>query len=139
MNKSIIVRDVMRTRVITLHPKDNLHRAKEIFAEFNIHHIPICVMNEIRGIISLGDILYLQGVVSDSFDQFLKDKKNKLTLVEDVMTKNPYRTTSGTLLSEAIDIMLDKRVNALPVVDNDELVGIITTRDIMKTFKENLI
>ena len=138
MKEDMKVLDVMSIRLITLHPKDNLQRAKELFAEYNIHHIPICVMNEIRGIISLGDILYLEGMILNSFDQFLQDKNSQTTLVEDVMTKNPYRITPDALLSAAIDTMLEKRVNALPVVVNNQLVGLITTHDILKAFKEIL-
>lgn len=138
MNKQTTVKEVMSTKLITLHPKDKLQRAKDIFREYNIHHIPICVMNDIRGILSLGDILYLEGMVLNSFDQFLKDKKSQRTPVEDVMTSNPYCTTSATTLQSAIQIMLDKRVNALPVVDDDELVGLITTHDILEKFNETL-
>ena len=138
MKNVLKVKDVMSTKLITLHPKDNLKRAKEVFAEYNIHHIPICVMHEVRGILSLGDILYLEGMVLDSFDQFLKDKKSQSTAVEDVMTRNPYQSTSESKLSAAIETLLDKRINALPVVDNNEIVGLITTYDILEAFKEIL-
>jgi len=138
MKNDIKVSDVMSTRLITLHPKDNLQRAKDVFAEYKIHHIPICVMNEVRGIISLGDILYLEGMILDSFDQFLRDKKSQNTPVEDVMTSNPYRTTPTATLSSAIGVMLDNRVNALPVVDNDTLVGLVTSHDILEAFKKML-
>ena len=138
MKNVIKVKDVMSTKLITLHPKDNLQRAKEVFAEYNIHHIPICVMHEVRGIVSLGDILYLEGMVLDSFDQFLKDKKSKSTAVEDVMTRNPHNINSDATLASAINILLDKGVNALPVIDNNEIVGLITTRDIINKFKEVL-
>lgn len=135
MSSQLYIKDVMSTKLLTLHPKDNLKSAKEIFSKYKIHHIPICVMNEIRGILSLGDILFLEGMVLDSFDQFLKDKKSETTLVEDIMTHNPYCIDSRSSLTQAIDIMLKERVNALPVVDNSNLVGLITTYDLMQAFK----
>lgn len=138
MKLDIKIKDVMSTRLITLHPKDSLQRAKEVFAEYNIHHIPICVMNEVRGIISLGDILYLEGMILNSFDQFIKDKKSQNTPIEDVMTKNPYYTTSEAQLATAINKMIKNRINALPVVDNNEIVGLITTHDILEAFNEFL-
>lgn len=138
MKQEIKVKEVMSTRLITLHPKDSLQRAKEVFAEYSIHHIPICVMNEVRGIISLGDILYLEGMILNSFDQFIKDKKSLNTPIEDIMTKNPYFTTSDAQLSTAIDKMIKNRINALPVVDNNEIVGLITTHDILEAFNEFL-
>lgn len=138
MKQDIKVKDVMSTRLITLHPKDSILRAKEVFAEYSIHHIPICVMNEVRGIISLGDILFLEGMVLNSFDQFVKDKKNQNTPIEDVMTRNPYHTASDALLSTAINKMVKNRINALPVVDNNEIVGLITTHDVLEAFNEIL-
>ncbi len=138
MAKNLTVQDIMSSRLITLHPKDNIARAKQIFKEYNIHHIPICVMNKVRGIISLGDILYLEGMVLDNFDQFLQDKKSQTTTVEDVMTRNPYHTTLDAQLTSAISTMLDKRVNALPVISGEEIVGLITTHDILRAFNKEL-
>jgi len=125
------VRELMSDKLITLHPKDKLRKAKDYFHEYNIHHIPIQVMNDVRGILSLGDILYLEGVVTNSFDRFIQNKKLDTMNVEDVMTKRPYCIEADLLISEALEIMINKHVNALPVTDNDELVGIITTYDIM--------
>lgn len=139
MKNDLTVLDVMSTELITLHPKDNITRAKKIFREYQIHHIPICVMDDLRGIISLGDILFLEGLVLDNFDQFLQDKRSQLTPVENVMTSNPYHITSKDSLASAIQLMLDKRVNALPVVDAEKLVGLITTRDILTAFQSVLI
>ncbi len=138
MAKNLTVQDIMSSRLITLHPKDNIARAKQIFKEYNIHHIPICVMNKVRGIISLGDILYLEGMVLDNFDQFLQDKKSQTTTVEDVITRNPYHTTLDAQLTSAISTMLDKRVNALPVISGEEIVGLITTHDILRAFNKEL-
>ena len=138
MNKLITVKEVMSERLVTLHPKDNITRAKEVFNEYQIHHILVCVMNEVRGIISLGDILYLQGLTTNNFDKYLQEKREYSTPVEDVMTSNPYQIGPDDLLLDALEIMTSKRVNALPVVNASGLVGIITTHDILKSFQSLL-
>lgn len=128
----------MSDRLVTLHPKDNVTRAKEIFSEYQIHHILICVMNEVRGIISLGDILYLQGLTTNNFDKYLQEKKEYTTPVENIMTSNPYQIGPNDLLLDALEIMITKRVNALPVVGTAGLTGILTTHDILKSYQSLL-
>ncbi|MBT8234453.1 MAG: CBS domain-containing protein [Saprospiraceae bacterium] len=138
--KNATVRDIMSTKLKTLHPKDKLRRAKDIFNEYHIHHIPVQVMKELRGIISLGDILYLEGVVTNSFDEFIKNKKLDTLDVEEVMTKKPYCIEASMPLTLALDVMINKRINALPVVENNnELVGIVTAFDMMKCLKSELL
>ena len=130
--KDYLVRDIMSGKLITLHPKDKLRMAKDIFEKYRINHISVQVMKDIRGIISLGDILYLEGVVTNSFDAFIKNKKLDTLYIEEVMTKRPYTIEASMEVVEALDIMIDKQVNALPVVEDNELVGIVTTYDIME-------
>ena len=54
------------------------------------------------------------------------------------MTARPYCADVDDLLSEVLEVMTEKRVNALPVKENDELVGIITTFDILNYLKKSL-
>ena len=138
MNDNIKIESIISRNLKTLHPKDKLISAKEIFQEYDIHHIPVHVMGDVRGIVSLGDILFLEGFTNNTFDEFLKNKKLQLTTVDEIMTTRPYCADVEDLLSEVLDVMITKRVNALPVKENDELVGIITTFDILNHFKNAL-
>jgi len=138
MNTNITIDNIISRKLKTLHPKDKLERVKEIFDEYDVHHIPIHVMGDVRGIVSLGDILFLEGITTNNFDEFLKNKKFQLTTVDEIMTARPYCVNTGDLISEVLETMVEKRVNALPVKENDELVGIITTFDILNYFKKVL-
>ena len=138
MNANITVDNIISRKLKTLHPKDKLIRAKEIFDQFDIHHIPVHVMGDVRGIVSLGDILFLEGFTTNSFDEFLKNKKFELTTIDEIMTARPYCANTDDLISEVLEVMIEKRVNALPVKENDELVGIVTTFDILNYFKKVL-
>ena len=131
-NINISVKDIMSTNLKTLNPKDKLKQAKKLFDTYDIHHIPIQVMGDVRGIISLGDILFLEGVTINSFDKFLKNKKFEIMTIDEIMTHKPYCMDVDDLVSEVIELMTEKRINALPIRENDELVGIVTTHDIMK-------
>ena len=134
----IPIKNIMSTHLKTLHPKEKLSEAKEIFKQYDIHHIPVQVMGEIRGIISLGDLLFLEGIVTNSFDEFIQTKRMELSTVDEIMTPNPICVDAEILLSEALDILTKHRINALPVLEEGKLAGIITTYDILKYLKNYL-
>ena len=51
--------------------------------------------------------------------------------IEQVMVKNVVKTNSKTTIKEVVEILSKNEINALPVVDNTELVGIVTTTDLL--------
>ena len=131
MIKDIPVKEIMSSKLLTLHPKDKLTRAKEIFHEYDIHHIPVVVLNKIVGIISQGDILYLESVVSNSFDRFIQEKKFELNTIDEVMTVDPVCMGSESTIGEVLSTMLNRRINAIPITENDELIGLVTSQDLL--------
>ncbi len=133
------VRSLMSTNLISLHPKNKIARAKELFNLYDIHHIPVLVMNKVVGIISQGDILFLsQKPVMHSFDQFIKDQRIELGTVDEIMSTNVITVNVQDPLIDVIDVFINHRINALPVVEHDKIVGLITSYDILKFSNEML-
>lgn len=132
------VKDIMLTQMEVLHPKDKLQVAKEYFQTHELHHLPVAVMGDIKGILSLGDILFLEGFVTNSFDEFLRTKKYQMTTIDEFMTANPYCIDEDATIADALDILLEKRVNALPVKKDGKFAGMITSYLLLKEFREEL-
>ncbi|WP_258556315.1 CBS domain-containing protein, partial [Fischerella thermalis] len=82
----------------------------------------------------LGGIIYLEPL-----DHFVQQLKKSLgILVQDVMTPDPITIAPDAPISQAADLMLEKRVNRLPVVDETgALVGIITRDDLLRALKSD--
>ncbi len=135
---NIPVHEIMSTNLKIVHPKDKMQSAKEIFEEYDLHHILVAVMGEVRGIISLGDMLFLEGVAKDSFDEFLRKKKYELSTVDEIMTPRPYCIDQDSKISEVLDIMIEKRINSIPVINGSELVGIVTNHDLIKYLRTKI-
>lgn len=135
---NITVNEIMSSQLITLHPKEKLQRAKEVFNQYDIHHILIDVMGELKGIISQGDLLFLEGVVTTGFDRFLQQKRFDSATVDEIMTPSPITCKHDQSIAEVLDLMLEYRINALPVIKDDKLCGIVTTRDLMKHMRSAL-
>ena len=129
--------EIMTNKPLTLHPKDKIQRAIDLFDELDIHHIPIVVMNKVVGIISEGDILFAsESYITNSFQEFLRERKLSIDAVEEVMTSPVICVQHNQTLDEALEIMLSRRINALPVLEDNALVGLVTTYDILKSLKK---
>jgi len=121
----------MSTDLITLNLNDQLEDAKKIFKENTIRHIPIVKNKEIIGMLSYADILKV------SFPDLSNDEKSIETYVydmftiEQVMTKNLYLVSADSTVKDIVELLTTKEFHALPVVQDGELVGIVTTKDLM--------
>jgi CBS domain-containing protein len=137
MNLAAKISTIMSHEVITLHPKDNLKAAAEIFAKHNIHHIPIVEANHLVGMLSKSDFLLFQRGYQVNKDQkAVDDVRNELFEVGMIMTKALAKISSEDRINTALEIFVINKFHALPVVDNDKLTGIITTYDILKRLSE---
>ncbi len=83
----------------------------------------------------LDSIIYLESL--ERFKQQLK--KNLGMVVEEVMTSKPITICPDSPVSQAAELMLDKRINRLPVVERrGKLVGIVTRDDLLKALRVEL-
>lgn len=123
--------------LVTVNPEEPLSVVKELFETHSFHHLPVVHFREIVGIISKRDFEYFMGgeSVCDD-DRFLNDHRLQRATAKDIMTKRLGKVESSDRLNVAVEIFTINRFHALPVVDNGELVGIITPYDILKALGE---
>jgi CBS domain-containing protein len=67
----------------------------------------------------------------------LNNKVSRDTSVHEIMTANPIVVTPGSEVQDCMRLMTDHQVRHLPVVDNDDLVGIISIGDVVKWIIED--
>ncbi len=128
---------VMRTDLTTVAPKTTLVAAQEILEQKKINHLLIVdESNELLGIVSDRDLKKSWASSATTLS------KNELIYLLDqvtvagIMTKKTLTITSATTIERAALLMNQHRINALPVLEDDELVGIITSRDVMRVLLE---
>ena len=132
MRKRTPISEIMTKELVTLYLNDSLETAEKLFKKNKIRHIPVIQNKEIIGILSYSDILRI------SFADVSDDEKNVDTFVYDmftikqVMAKNVFVVSSNTTVKEVAELLAKKEFHALPVVDDNELVGIVTTTDLIK-------
>lgn len=126
--------------LVTVGPEDSLTKVKEIFDTHTFHHIPVVRFREIVGIVSKTDFEhFLGGGSAYDNDHFINEMRLKQATVEDIMTKRLGKVESTDRINVAVEIFTINRFHALPVVDNGELVGIITPFDILRALGEEKV
>lgn len=124
---------IMTTPVITLKKNDSLEKAESLFKKYHIRHIPIVTDDVVVGMLSYTDLLRLS--FADYTDSNIDDSDalvyNMFT-IKQVMKRNIVTISSSNSIKDVAEILATKEFHALPVVDNNKLVGIVTTTDLIK-------
>lgn len=132
MNLLSPISTIMTKNLVTISPSDPLTKVKEIFDEHNIHHIPVVRYKQIVGIISKTDFSYfLWGYTNNEMTDSLTNNRLKTWEAEDIMSTKLATLESTDAIRTALEVFKMNRFHALPVVDNNELVGILTPLDIV--------
>jgi acetoin utilization protein AcuB len=131
------ISQIMTTHLITVSEKDKLTVVKEIFDKHNIHHIPVVRFRSIVGIISKTDYLFfVRGFTQNEEDKFVNESRLKAYTADEIMTTGMAKVEPTDRIDVALEIFKINRFHAIPVVKDGELVGIITTHDIIRALAE---
>ena len=137
------VSDIMTTKVFTATRDMPLRLAATRMLEYGISGMPVVDEDRVLGVISETDILFKertaperQGLV-DWLVHYGEDPpaaKLSARTVGHAMTAPAVTIGSGKLVAEAASLLLDLGIDRLPVVDGDQLVGIVTRADLVRAF-----
>jgi CBS domain-containing protein len=121
-HKSDMLEHVMSIPVITINAIDTLRVAAECMVKNNIGAIVVVEGNKPVGIVTERDVT----------KQVITGNDALTKLVSQVMSHPLRVSTKETTIQEAFEIMLEHRIRRLPIVANNELVGIVTEKDLMR-------
>jgi len=127
MNPNIPVSEVMTKDVISIHVEDSFNIVSKTFESHSFHHIPILNHGKLAGILSKEDILRLLSIRTE-----YSDEEFKLIKVKDFMSSKVISVRPDDSVGLVADIFMTNDIHAVPVVDGDELVGIVTTHDLIR-------
>lgn len=129
------VKKIMTTELVQLNISDDLYKAERLFSKHKIRHIPVLEGKKIVGILSLTDLMRISYAdVIDEDDDTVESVVYNMFRLSQVMTRVPETVSSEMTIKEAASILVSREFHALPVVDNDELVGIVTTTDVIRYY-----
>ena len=128
------IRDLMTDKPITVDRDTPVLEARQIMLGKRIRHLLVTDGAKLAGMVTDRDIrLNLPSPATSLSVWEINYLLARLT-VESVMTKALVTVSPGWDPRDAAVLMLDHKIGALPVVDNGELVGIITETDLLRAF-----
>lgn len=124
--------------VITVQPEMAITKAHEIMSNAKIHQAPVLKDGKLVGLITIDDIQKAYPSSATTLAVWeVATLVNKIK-VKDVMIKNPPTVEETTPIEEAARILVDNKIDGLPVMRGAEIVGIITETDLFKIMLEML-
>jgi CBS domain-containing protein len=111
-------------QVWSLHPGDTVYDAIKMMADKNVGALVVLDGGKMAGIVTERD--YARNV-------FLKGRASPQTLVGEIMERNVVCVTPDKTIEECMAIMSAKCVRHLPVIDDGELLGIVSIGDLVKS------
>jgi acetoin utilization protein AcuB len=127
----------MTHKVISIDPDTGIFEAQELMAENKIRHLPVTAPDgRLIGIVTDRDI---RSALPYKFfkKSSSEEKKNDVSQlkIKDIMTRDAITISPTYTIQDALLIIQDANVGALPVVDEDGILkGIISVRDLLRAF-----
>ncbi|MBC7085142.1 MAG: CBS domain-containing protein [Methanomethylovorans sp.] len=147
------VKDIMNTDVIVCNPQTTISEASQLLKKHNISGLPVVEDGRVVGIVSEADLLKLLEVpehgglwlpspfeiIEIPLRELLNWEETKHMLndigskpVSEIMQKKVHVISPEKSIYDAVKLITKHKINRLPVVKDDILVGIITRGDIIK-------
>lgn len=129
----MIIEHIMKKNVITLTDTSTIKEAMQLLELHQIRHIPIINENEqLVGIVSDSDIRD----ASPSIFHFTDHLEDFLKPISTIMKKNVITAHPLDFVEEVSTLFYEHHIGCLPILDDDELVGIVTETDMLHTLVE---
>lgn len=115
------VKDIMSKEIASVNSEDSIERAAQLMKQYDVGSIPVCSQEEVVGIVTDRDIT-LRSVATGQDSRQQK--------VRDIMSSNPVLGNPEMNVDDAVRMMSESQIRRLPIVENNNLVGIIALGDI---------
>jgi len=122
----------MTPHPVVVRPNTPIDEIHNLFEQNKFHHLPVLDGGVLKGMISRSDYLKVRHMLAYTWNGKVVIRDLYATMcASDIMTYEPLKIESSDTIGLAADIFLANALHALPVVDDGELVGIVTSHDIL--------
>jgi len=123
MSRILLVREVMTTNVKTVRPFSTVKEVVQKMNKFGIGSVVVVEEDRPVGIITERDIM--RNIAERFFDPSLVKAK-------DIMSTQLFTISGDVSVEEAARLMASRKIKKLPVIEDQKLVGIVTSMDVMR-------
>jgi CBS domain-containing protein len=125
------IRDILRakgTTVITIAPDAPVSRALSLLVEHDIGAVVVTEADRVTGILSERDLLR---ALAHGITPLASAR------VQDLMTSPVITATAASRIHDVMDVMTQRRVRHLPIVDGEQLCGIVSIGDVVNALRQH--
>ncbi|MBB6238538.1 CBS domain-containing protein [Pedobacter sp. AK013] len=115
--------DTKQVRIISVSENISVLDALKVMTEKNISAVLVMENDRLHGIFTERD--YARKII-------LQGKSSKDTLIKEAMTASPITITLSDSIDYCMELMTDKHIRHLPIVENDEVKGMVSIGDVVK-------
>ena len=131
--------ELVTSDVLCVHENQKLSDVTALFRENQIHHVPVLKGKKPVGIISTQDIFKLIFDVDSTDDRMLDTLLDHNYKISDVMTSKLVILDEGSTIKDAAQLLIDSSYHSVLIVDNTgDLIGIVTTTDLIRYLHDNI-
>lgn len=127
-NVAQVIHDKTDKTIFTIRPDSTVLEAISLMADKGIGALVVTDQEKVVGILSERD--YMRKVT-------LMERTSKETTVGEIMTAKVLTVTKSTSVEDCLDLMTDRHLRHLPVVENEKLVGLISIGDLVKAVMDD--
>ena len=123
---------LMSGKLTVIQKDESVAKLRRLFDDCEIHYVPVVNGEKLLGIVRMSDLLRISFGEFGELDAIL-DHTYRL---EDVMSSNPITVSSQATVRDAAKLLGAGSFHALPVVDGETLIGIVTSTDLINYLVE---
>ncbi len=127
-----LVTNWMTSEVVTVAPEMRLSEAHRLMMDNKIRRLPVVKNDRLVGIVTRGDVREAEPSDATSLTIWEINYLFAKLRVKDVMARKPVAVTPDTTIVSVAQMMLERKISGLPVVEGEKVVGIITESDIFR-------
>ena len=132
----ITVKEIMTKDLVVVSPTERLVHARRQMKDSHVGRLPVVDDDELVGMVTSKDLMRAFIDFRKKVPEKYQKAQIKDVLVENIMSSNPVFTSKDATISEVAKIMMETGYNGLPVVEGNEVVGIITQTDILRLIQK---
>lgn len=125
---------IMTREVVTVAPDTALSDVRSQLHTGGFRHLLVVDGGTLVGVISDRDVLRALSPFLDTYNEEHRDVRTLSRPAHEIMRADPLTVTPGMDVEEAAALVLDHSISSLPVVEGDELIGIVTTKDLLRHY-----
>lgn len=130
------VKDFMTKKVVYVSPDTTVAHAADLMREKGLRRLPVIENDKLVGLVTEGTLAEASPSKATSLSIYEMNYLLNKTKIGDVMIRDVITVSPFARLEDAIYLMMKHRVGVLPVVENSQVYGIITDKDVFKAFLE---